>query len=59
MKKVTIEVTVSDETNQNELKNWLKSCPFSFVGGQTIKWENIPNPEPPKEEAKATEAKAG
>lgn len=44
-KKVTITAIVDDETNQNEFKNWLKTCPFSIDGGQTIAWENIPEPE--------------
>ncbi len=45
MKKVTITALVGDDTNQNELKNWVKTCPFSFEGGQTVTWENVPEPE--------------
>jgi hypothetical protein len=53
MKKVTITALVGDDTNQNEFKNWLKSCPFSFEGGQTITWENVPAPEAANEGANA------
>lgn len=49
MKKVTITALVPDDTNQNDLKTWVKGCPFSFEGGQTITWENVPNPEGEKE----------
>lgn len=52
MKKVTFTALVGDDTNQNEFKTWLKSCPFSFEGGQTIAWENVPEP---KKEEPATE----
>lgn len=45
MKKVTFTALVGNEVNQNEFKNWVKSCPFSFEGGQTIAWENVPDPE--------------
>lgn len=56
MKRVTITALVGDETNQNELKTWLKSCPYSLEGGQTIAWENLPNPAAPAaEETKHTE----
>ena len=52
LKKVTFTALVPADTNQNEFKNWLKSCPVSFEGGQTIAWENIP--EPPKADADAS-----
>ena len=55
MKKVTITAFVDDNTNQNDFKTWLKSCPFSFEGGQTIAWENIPGPEKSETEAPAAE----
>lgn len=45
MKKVTITALVPDDTNQNEFKTWLKGCPFSFEGGQTVTWENVPDTE--------------
>jgi hypothetical protein len=46
VKKVTITALVSDDVVQNELKNWVKTCPYSLEGGQTVTWENIPDPEP-------------
>lgn len=42
MKKVTITAIVPDDTNQNDLKTWVKTCPFSLEGGQTVTWENLP-----------------
>ena len=42
MKKVTFTALVPSDVPQNEFKNWVKSCPFSFEGGQTIVWENLP-----------------
>lgn len=44
LKKATITLIVDDEVSQNEFKNWLKSCPFSYEGGQTVTWEKIPLP---------------
>lgn len=44
-KKVTITAIVSDDVNQNEMKNWLKTCPYSIEGGQTITWENLSTSE--------------
>ncbi len=41
MKKVTITVFVNDDTNQNAFKDWVKTCPFSKEGNQTILWENL------------------
>ena len=40
-KRATISLIVDADVNQNEFKNWLKSCPFSAQGDQTIQWENI------------------
>lgn len=51
LKRATITVTMDQEVNQNDFKNWLKSCPVSFEGGQTITWENLPSDEPAAEEA--------
>lgn len=56
MKKVTITALVGDDVNQNEFKNWLKSCPFSFEGGQTIAWENVPEPKKEEQDAPADES---
>ena len=53
MKKVTFTALVPDDTNQNDFKTWLKSCPVSFEGGQTISWENVPAPEAANEGADA------
>ncbi len=57
MKKVTITALVPDDTNQNDLKTWVKGCPFSLAGNQTIIWENIP--EPAKEAQTITAADVG
>lgn len=57
MKKVTITALVPDDTNQNDLKTWVKGCPFSLAGDQTVTWENIP--EPAKEEAQTEAANDG
>lgn len=40
-KRATISLIVDADVNQNEFKNWLKSCPFSAEGDQTIQWENL------------------
>lgn len=41
-KKATLSIIMDADANQNDFKNWLKSCPFSFEGGQTVTWENLP-----------------
>ncbi len=41
-KTATVQITVDQETNENQFKDWLKSCPFSFEGGQSVQW----TPEP-------------
>lgn len=58
MKKVTITALVDAETNQNDFKSWLKSCPFSIDGGQTIAWENVEVDAPADESAQAAEDQA-
>lgn len=40
--KVTVTAEVDDSVNQNNFKDWLKTCPVSIDGGQTITWENLP-----------------
>lgn len=40
-KKVTLTFIVDEDVNQNDFKNWVKSCPFSHEGGQTLAWEHI------------------
>ena len=56
-KKVTITAIVPDDTNQNQIKDWVKACPVSLAGDQTIHWENLPEPEKAEAEA-ATDEKA-
>ncbi len=46
-KTVTITMTLNDDVVENEVKTWVKSCPFSPQGGQTVTWKNEPDPEPP------------
>lgn len=45
-KKVTMTFIVDADVNQNEFKNWVKSCPFSADGDQTVTWENLNPPSP-------------
>lgn len=40
-KAATLTIIVDDDVNQNDFKNWLKSCPFSEAGGQTITWSTV------------------
>jgi len=55
-KKVTMTLIVSGDTNQNDFKNWVKSCPFSADGDQTVHWENIPDPVVEQPDAPAESA---
>lgn len=40
-KKVTVSFIMDASVNQNEFKNWVKSCPVSHEGGQSLTWENL------------------
>jgi len=40
-KKVTVTLELNDSVAQNDFKNWIKSCPFSPEGGQTLVWEYL------------------
>lgn len=41
MKKVTCTFLVNDDTNQDSFKSWVKTCPYSKEGNQTVTFENV------------------
>lgn len=43
--KVTVTFELNDDVAQNDLKNWVKSCPHSPEGGQTLKFEAVESAE--------------
>lgn len=42
-KIATIKLIVSADVNNNDMKAWVRTCPFSAEGDQTVHWENIPD----------------
>ena len=57
VRRVTATFIVPEATNWNDLKNWVKSCPFSQPGDQTLGWDvvQIPNPDYVKPDEQAQE----
>ncbi len=63
-KTVTVSYLIPDYVPDNEVKNWVKACPFSPDGGQNLTWDytpivrqvEVPDPSPTEEQKDDTDA---